>query len=221
MQWQEPLAPWGDHESLAAADARAATGDWAGAAEILRQADPTDIGVQIGLMQTEVGAGHAWNAVAQLERLHVDRPDEVVRRYLSAFLLAAADQSRGMTRDERLVVTAAAQVAACESVGTRLLALGLPEYEPHARHLIELAAAGREWAWSDRPIATVHLLAVMVAGLAVAVVGGLAQSIPVVVAGVVLGAAVVAWIVLARRRQAWRTWADRFGPVLWRHGLAD
>ncbi|GAB3908466.1 hypothetical protein GCM10029964_108280 [Kibdelosporangium lantanae] len=65
--WQEPLGQWGDIPMI-----------------------------HIGRAQARVADGNAWAAVAEMERLHANEPDNpVVARYLAAFLLAAADQSRG------------------------------------------------------------------------------------------------------------------------------
>jgi hypothetical protein len=183
------------------------------------QAEP-EIEVHIGQSLAKVAAGNAWAAVAEMERLHASHPsDPVVRRYLAAFLLAAADQSRSMTAAGLLVVTSERQLAACESAGQRILDLDVAEFADDARHLVELAADGRVWAWRDRQVSVVHLMTAAALGLAVVVLGGVAQSIPLVAGGIVLGAAGIVWVVLGGRRRAWRRSA-KAGPLS-RRGLPD
>jgi hypothetical protein len=219
--WQEPLAQWGDDHRLPAVDAMIAQGDHRGVVDLLR-ADPTDDPVvHIGLARARVVAGNAWTAVAEMERLYANDPDNpVVARYLAACLLAAADQSRDVTRDGLLVVTNERQLAACESAGYRILDLDIPEDLTAAgQHLVDLATTGRVWTWRDRQLTVVRLVAAMGVGLAAVVVGGAAQSVPLVVFGIVMGAVLAAWLVLRDRRPAW--WMKAEKAVVWRHGLAD
>jgi hypothetical protein len=218
--WQEPLGQWGDDECLGVVDTLLAQGDHDRVFALLKDAPDTPL-IHIGRAQARVAADRAWAAVADMERLHASEPDNpVVARYLAAFLLAAADQSRGMTRDGRLVVTNERQLAACETAGYRILDLDVPaELLAAGQHLVELAAEGRVWTWRNQRSTVVRLVAAMVAGMAAVVVGGVTENIVLVVAGIVVGAGLVAWLVLWNRRPAWRTTAEE--AVIRRPGLAD
>jgi hypothetical protein len=218
--WQEPLARWSADERLPSVDAMIAQRNHEGVAQLLAEPS-TDPVVHIGLAQARVAAGNAWRAVADLERLHANDPDNpVVARYLAAVLLAAADESRAMTSDGRLVVANERQLAAVETAGYRILDLDVPaELTAAGRHLVEKAEAGKVWRWRDRQVTLVQLFAALAAGLGVVVVGGVARNVPLVVVGILAGAALAAWLVLRNRRPVWRMTADK--AVLWRPGLAD
>lgn len=218
--WQEPLGQWGDDECLKAVDTLLAQGDHDGVTALLRDA-PDTLLIHIGRAQARVAAGNAWAAVAEMERLHASEPDDpVVARYLAAFLLAAADQSRGMTGDGLLVVTNERQLAACETAGYRILDLDVPaELRAAGQHLVEMAAEGRVWTWRNRRATVVLLAAAMAAGMAAVVAGGVTENIALVVAGIVVGAGLAAWLLLRNRRPAWRMTAEK--AVIRRPGLAD
>ncbi|GAB3908463.1 hypothetical protein GCM10029964_108270 [Kibdelosporangium lantanae] len=125
-----------------------------------------------------------------------------------------------MTADGRLVVTNERQLAACETAGYRILDLDVPaDLLAAGQHLVELAAQGRVWTWRNRRSTVVRLVVAMVVGMAAVVAGGITENIALVVGGIVVGAGLVAWLVLRNRRPAWRMAAAE--AVVRRPGLAD
>lgn len=94
---------------------------------------------QVGLAQVKIGQGNAAGAVADLELLVADRPnDQVLRYYLASAWYSAAEQCRSRTADDVLVITSATQLRICEDAARRILALstGDDELEHGAKHLL-------------------------------------------------------------------------------------
>ncbi len=177
---------------------------------------------QLGLAQVEIGRGNAASAVADLELLVADRPDDdTLRYYLASAWFSAAEQCRSRTADEVLVITSEAQLRVCEEAGRRILALesGDEELERGAEQLLAEVTAGRRWTWSPEGIAVSLAVLTVALGLITVVAGGLLDNIVLVIVGVLAGAALLYAIVYHFRRQTWRRRADDMARHIVREGL--
>jgi tetratricopeptide (TPR) repeat protein len=177
---------------------------------------------QLGLAQVKIGQGNAAGAVADLELLVADRPDDMtLRYYLASAWFSAAEQCRARTRDDVLVITSEEQLRICEDAGRRILALrtGDEELERGASQLLAEVAAGRRWTWSPEGIAVSLAVLTVALGLITVVAGGLLDNIVLVFVGAVVGSALLYGIVYRFRRQTWRRRADEMAPHIVKPGI--
>jgi tetratricopeptide (TPR) repeat protein len=207
-------------------DVYLARGGWQSAEEHYRAALTTGgVGAllaQLGLAQVKIGQGNAAGAVADLELLVADRPnDPTLRYYLASAWFSAAEQCRSRTVDDVLVITSEEQLRICEDAARRILALdtGDKELEHGAEQLLAEVVAGQRWTWSPEGIAVSLAVLTIALGLITVVAGGLLDNIMLVFSGVVIGAALLYGIVYRFRRQTWRRRADEMAPHIVRPGV--
>ena len=177
---------------------------------------------QVGLAQVKVGQGNAAGAVADLELLVADRPnDPTLRYYLASAWFSAAEQCRSRTADDVLVITS--EAAAAHLRGRRQphpgADTGDEELERGAEQLLAEVAAGRRWTWSPEGIAVSLAVLTVALGLITVVAGGLLDNIVLVFVGVVVGSALLYGIVYRFRRQTWRRRADEMAPHIVKPGV--
>ncbi|MGW5051932.1 tetratricopeptide repeat protein [Actinokineospora sp. NPDC004072] len=202
------------HDEVGIGDVLLARGRWRAALRRYQRAarvDPQDPLPVLGRSQALVAAGSARVAAAELEERFAGTDDPVLRYYLASTWCSVADQARTRTGDDVLVFTSGEQVRLCERAANRIIDLDVddPELRRGALRLRAEVAAARRWRWEPEGIAV--SLAVLAAslGLLLVAMGGLAGNVAVVVAGVLVGAVLLALIVLRFRRQNWRVVADR------------
>lgn len=148
--------------------------------------------------------------VAELETL-------AAPEHLSLALALRSLSLRSVTHEDRLVIVERFQLDGCERIADRLLELNpsgdLRAFGADLRLEVETA---REWIWHSRGMPVLVLLIVL-CGLMV-VLGGIWSLAPLVVAGVVGGAALVYALVLRQRKQRWVLAAEELSPMLTRVG---
>jgi tetratricopeptide (TPR) repeat protein len=177
---------------------------------------------RLGLAQVKIGQGQAASAVADLELLVADRPDDpTLRYYLASAWYSAAEQCRARTRDGVLVITSEEQLRICEDAGKRILdlATGDDELERGAEQLLAEVAAGRRWTWSPEGIAVSLAVLTVALGLITVVAGGLLDNVVLVLVGVVSGAALLFALVYRFRKQTWRRRAEEMAPHIAKPGV--
>ena len=177
---------------------------------------------QLGLALVKIGRGNAAGAVADLELLVADRPeDPTLRYYLASAWFSAAEQCRSRPADDVLVITSEEQLHICEDAGRRILALetGDDELERGAEQLLAEVAAGRRWTWSPEGIAVSLAVLTVALGLITVVAGGLLDNIVLVFVGVIAGSALLYGIVYRFRRQTWRRRAAERAPHIVKEGV--
>lgn len=217
-----------DHalDLIGIADVHLARGAWADADEQYRHAlDSGGVAAlmaKLGMAQVLIGQGHAAAAVADLELLVADRPDDkVLRYYLASTWFSAAEQCRARTSDDVLVITTDDQLHVCACAAERILELDIDDDELNrgAESLRAEVAAGRRWSWAPGGIAISLAVLTVAFGLLVVVMGGLLGNAVVTIAGVLLGGAILFAIVHHFRRQAWRRRATALAPEITRPGI--
>lgn len=177
---------------------------------------------QLGLAQVKIGQGKAAGAVADLELLVADRPqDPTLRYYLASAWYSAAEQCRARTADDVLVITSEVQLRICEDAGRRILDLapGDTELERGASQLLTEVAASRRWTWSPEGIAVSLAVLIVALGLITVVAGGLLDNVVLVVVGAIVGASLLYAVVHHFRRQTWQRRADEMAPHIVRPGV--
>lgn len=160
--------------------------------------------------------------VSRLETELVTRPDDTdLKDRLAVELVALTVDVRSLTRDRIPVFTSARQREFCGYAAARLIDLGVggEAVQTTAKTLQSEIRAGEKWMWRNRRFSLLLMVVIVVAGLAIVVMGALAGSVPVVVAAGALGSAGLAAVVFARRKQRWQIDAERVTPVIWRHGI--
>ncbi|HEX6359239.1 tetratricopeptide repeat protein [Actinophytocola sp.] len=207
-------------------DVYLARGGWKAAEEHYRAALRTGglgaLLAQLGLAQVQIGRGNAAGAVADLELLVADRPDDpMLRFYLASAWYSAAEQCRSRTAEDVLVITSEEQLRLCEDAGRRILALrtGDEELERGASQLLAEVAAGRRWTWSPEGIAVSLAVLTVALGLMTVVAGGLLHNLMLVFVGALAGSALLYGIVHRFRRQNWRRHADEMAPEIVKPGI--
>lgn len=207
-------------------DVYLARGGWRTAEENYRAALPGGgVGAllaQLGLALVQIGQGNAAGAVADLELLVADRPDNLtLRYYLASAWYSAAEQCRSRTVDDVLVITSEEQLRICEDAAKRILSLktGDEELERGAGQLLTEVIAGRRWTWSPEGIAVSLAVLTVALGLITVVAGGLLDNIALVFVGVIAGSALLYGIVYRFRRQTWRRRADEMAPHIAKQGV--
>jgi tetratricopeptide (TPR) repeat protein len=213
------------HDQVGIGDIYLARGRWQLAAECYQRAlemDASDLLAQLGYSQVLVAEGMAASAVPELERMLENRPaDPVVRYYVASTWCSVAEQCRSQTTDEVLVITSEHQLHICERSARRILDLGVDDEELNrgANRLLAEVVASRRWSWAPEGIAVSLAVLVMSLGLTMVVAGDALDSIALIVAGVVLGAALLYLIVLRFRRQAWQQRAEAIAPSIAKPGV--
>jgi tetratricopeptide (TPR) repeat protein len=183
---------------------------------------PASLLARLGTAQVMVGEGRAASAIADLENLVADRPqDRVLRYYLASAWCSVAEQCRSRTADDTLVITSERQLLICEQAARRILALdvGDEELARGAEQLLEEVTVGRRWTWVPEGIAVSLAVLSVALGLITVVAGGLIGNAALVVSGVLVGAALVFAIVFRFRRQTWRRRAAEMAGSIVRPGV--
>ncbi len=213
-----------DHVGVA--DVHLARGQWGAADEAYRRAlhagGVPAVMAKLGIGQVLIGEGRAAAAIADLEHLVADRPDDpVLRYYLASAWYSVAEQSRSRTDDDTLVITSEQQLLICEQAAERIMALRVADEElaRGAEHLLNEIDLGRRWTWAPEGIAVSLAVLTVALGLITVVSGGLMGSPVLVVLGVVAGAAVLYVVVWRFRRQTWRRRADEMSGRITRVGV--
>jgi tetratricopeptide (TPR) repeat protein len=217
---QDPL------DQVGLGDVCLARGHWQAADEhyqrALRAGGVAALLAKLGGSQVLVGAGRAAAAIADLENLVADRPDDpVLRYYLASAWYSVAEQSRSRTDDDTLVITSEQQLLVCERAAERILSLDVDDTELNRgaeflRNEIEL---GRRWTWEPEGIAVSLAVLIVAMGLITVVAGGLTGRPGVVVLGVVIGAVLLFAVVWRARRQTWRRRADELADRITEPGV--
>jgi tetratricopeptide (TPR) repeat protein len=216
---------WHPHDQVGIGDVHLARGRWRLAAQCYQQAlatDRTDPLALLGKSQVLVAEGDAAEAIPELERMVVNRPGEqVLRYYLASTWCSVAEQCRSQTRDEVLVITSDHQLRICDRAARRILELEVDDEElvRGAVRLLAEVAAARRWSWAPEGIAVSMAVLVMSLGLTMVVAGGALDSLGLVVAGVLLGAALLYLIVVRFRRRAWQQQAEAIAPSIVKPGV--
>lgn len=217
---QHPL----DHVGIG--DVHLARGHWRRADQhyqwALRAGGLASLLAKLGIGQVLIGEGRAAGAIADLEHLVADQPEEpVLRYYLASAWYSVAEQSRSATEDDTLVITSEQQLLICEQAAERILALKVDdeELDRGAEQLLHEVALGRRWTWAPEGIAVSLAVLTVALGLITVVAGGLAGSPLLVVLGVLAGGFLLFVIVWRFRRQTWRRRADEMAPHITRLGV--
>lgn len=202
------------HDQVGIGDVHLARGRWRLADESYRcalAADGSDPLARLGHSQLLVATGRAADAVAELELMLANRPDDaVLRYYLASTWCSVAEQCRSQTSDDVLVITSEQQLRICDRAARRILVLDVDDEElaRGARRLAMEVVAGRRWSWAPEGIAVSMAVLVMSLGLTMVVAGGALNSVGLVVSGVLLGGALLYLIVVRFRRPAWQHRAE-------------
>ena len=213
------------HDQVGMGDVHLARGRWRAAAEHYERAltlDPDDTLAQLGRAMLLVAQGKATLAVEKLEPMVAHRPDDpVLRYYLASAWCSVAEQCRSQTVDEVLVITSEHQLRICERAAKRIVELDVDDEELNrgATRLLAEVVAGRRWSWAPEGVAVSLAVLAMSLGLTMVVAGGALDSAGLVVAGVLVGAALLYLIVLRFRRQAWQQRAETLGPTIAKPGV--
>jgi tetratricopeptide (TPR) repeat protein len=214
--FEEAVRRRGDgNDYVALGDVYAARRDWARAADQFERAllvAPLSVLAVLGLAMVRAATGAAAMAVAELRVLAGTRPgDPVVGYYLAEALIARTVEVRGEAPGGRLVIQNVDQFDACEDLARQVLACGTDDVElvSAAESLLAETRSGHILAWTDGNMTMVFAVLVVVLGVAPVLVGGLFGSLPVVVAGVVVGGALVFWLYFRYRRPVWQIRANR------------
>jgi hypothetical protein len=166
--------------------------------------------------------GDPFQAVQALEaELAANPADQDIRHRLALALEAWSVVVRSLTREQALVITSVRQQELCRRIADRILALqtGDPRLTAGAQHLLTEVETGRRWVWHRQPQAALFGVLALVVGLGGAVGGGLAGSIPLIVAAAVVSSLVLVAVVLRYRRVSWRIRAEEVAPLIWRPGI--
>ena len=156
-----------------------------------------------------------WAEVARAE----SSPEDADR--LAAALLAVADTARSTTRDGDPEIANGAQFVECAAVVDRLAEVRPADEDlaRRARALAEQVERGRAFRW-DEPVRTAALcLGGVIVAVGGAVLGGVAESVPLVVVTAVLGNALLFATVVTARRPMWRVRAELMAPMIRSHGI--
>lgn len=207
-------------------DVHLARGRWREAEEYYREALPAGgtgaLLAKLGLAQVQVGRGNATAAVAELELLVADRPeDPTLRYYLASAWYSVAEQCRARTAEDVLVIASEAQLRICEDAARRILELrtGDDELVRGGQQLLEEVSLGRRWTWAPEGIAVSLAVLTVALGMITVVAGGLLDNPLLVVVGIVVGSALLYAIVHRFRRQTWRRRADEMAPHIVKPGV--
>lgn len=150
---------------------------------------------------------------------HIEALEELgdAPEHLAVALALRTLSLRSVTHDGSLVMVERFQVDGCDRIATRMLELQPQEpLRTFAEDLRREVAASREWTWHPRGMPVLVLLIVLCTLLVV--VGGGNESIGLVVAGAIGGAALLYALVLRQRKQRWVLLADELSPLLTRVG---
>ncbi len=213
------------HDQVGIGDVFLARGRWRLAAEHYQRAlavDGSDVLARLGMATALVAKGDAQTAVVELEPMVGGRPDDrVLRYYLASAWTSVAEQCRSQTVDEVLVITSELQLRICERAARRIVELDVDDEELNrgATRLLAEVVAGRRWSWAPEGVAVSLAVLVMSLGLTMVVAGGALDSAGLVVAGVLVGSALLYLIVLRFRRQAWQQRAESLGPSIAKPGV--
>ena len=197
-----------DHVALG--DVHVARRDWFAAEAQFQRAlvvAPLSILAVLGLALVRAATGQAETAVAELDVLARTRKgDPVIGYYLAVALLARTVEVRTETGDGRLLIGDVKQLEQCEDLAQRVALSGVDDAEllSAARALLTEVQSGREWIWTAPRNAGFLGGVAAVFGVVPIVLGGLLDSWPLVVAGLVIGAAAVFYAVYQYRRQRWQ-----------------
>jgi len=209
--FEEACRARGDgNDYVALGDVAVARRDWATAESQFQQAlvvAPLSILAVLGLALVRAATGQAETAVAELDVLARTREgDPVIGYYLAVALLARTVEVRTETGDGRLLIGDAKQLAQCEDLARRVAVSGTddPELLAGARALLEEVRSGQEWIWTAPRNAGFLGGVAALFGIVPIVLGGLLDSVPLVLAGLVIGAAAVFYAVYTYRRQRWQ-----------------
>lgn len=198
------------NDFVALGDVSVARRNWAAAEAQFQQAlvaAPLSILAVLGLSLVRAATGKAETAVAELDVLARTRKgDPVIGYYLAVALLARTVEVRTETGDGRLLIGDAKQLEQCEQLCRRVAVSGTddPELLSAARTLLEEVQAGSEWIWTAPRNAGFLGGVAGLFGVVPIIVGGLLGSWPLVLAGLVIGAAAVFYAVYTYRRQRWQ-----------------
>jgi hypothetical protein len=224
----ETAARFRDHplDQVGIGDVHLARGGWGEANEHYQRALPAGgvvaLMAKLGVGQVMIGEGRAAGAIADLEHLVADRPqDPVLRYYLASAWYSVAEQSRSRTDDDTLVITSEQQLLICEQAAERILSLKVEDSElgRGAEFLLNEVSLGRRWTWAPEGIAVSLAVLTVALGLITVVAGGLIGNPALVIAGVLLGGVFLFVVVWRFRRQTWRRRADEMAPRITRFGV--
>ncbi|WP_026424438.1 tetratricopeptide repeat protein [Actinokineospora inagensis] len=222
----EQAAALRDHplDQVGIGDVLLARGRWRTAAAHYERAarlDPGCVLAVLGLSQAWVAGGDAERAAEELELRFGDSGDPVLRYYLASTWCSVGDQVRAATDDEVLVIASERQLRVCERAALRILDLDVGDHELRrgAERLLAEVRAGRKWRWRPEGIAVSLAVLAVSFGLTLVAVGGVTGSVYLVVAGIVLGSALLYLIVVRFRRQAWQARADGLADRITRPGV--
>lgn len=200
-------------------------GRWRQATEHYQRAlaiDGWDVLARLGMATALVAKGDAQAAVTELEPMVASQPgNRVLRYYLASAWTSVAEQCRSQTVDEVLVITSEHQLRICERAARRIVELDVDDEELNrgATRLLAEVVAGRRWSWAPEGVAVSLAVLVMSLGLTMVVAGGALDSAGLVIAGVLVGSALLYLIVLRFRRQAWQQRAESLGPSIAKPGV--
>jgi tetratricopeptide (TPR) repeat protein len=198
------------NDYVALGDVHVAHRDWVAAEAQFQRAlvvAPLSILAVLGLALVRAATGHADTAVAELDVLARTRKgDPVIGYYLAVALLARTVEVRTETGDGRLLIGDERQLEQCEDLARRVALSGTDDAEllAAARSLLAEAQSGREWIWTAPRNAAFLGGVAAVFGVVPIILGGLLNSWPLVVAGLVVGAAAIFYAVFQYRRQRWQ-----------------
>ncbi|EWM16091.1 M48 family metallopeptidase [Kutzneria sp. 744] len=198
------------NDYVALGDVHVARRQWAAAEAQFQRAlvvAPLSILAVLGLALVRAATGQGETAVAELDVLARTRKgDPVIGYYLAVALLARTVEVRTETGDGRLLIGDAKQLEQCEDLAQRVALSGTddPELLSAARALLDETRSGREWIWTAPRNAGFLGGVAGVFGVAPIITGGLLDSWPLVLAGLLIGAAAVFYAVYQYRRQRWQ-----------------
>jgi hypothetical protein len=153
------------------------------------------------------------DSAAAVERLRHElrvRPDNnELRVQLARALRRRTEESLAMTVYQVRVIASERQRRLCAETAAQILDLAPwdTDLQAFAIGLTGEVERGGRWTWVRKPLAYTLSACLIIAGLALAVVGGFTGDIPLIVMSGVLSSAALAGVVLLFRQQAWRVTA--------------
>ncbi|GAA0599589.1 hypothetical protein GCM10010174_13990 [Kutzneria viridogrisea] len=209
--FREAVRQRGDgNDYVALGDVFVARRDWSGAADQFERAllvAPLSVLAILGLAMVRAATGAADTAIAELEVLARTRPgDPVVGYYLALALIARTVEVRTEGRGGQLVISTQYQLDTCDWLAGRVLASGTEDAQliAAAKALQAEVRQGRELVWSEQRPTLVLAGLVLLLGVVPVLLGGLLASVPLLVAGLVLGTGLVFWLFYRYRQPAWQ-----------------
>ncbi|MFG1906739.1 hypothetical protein [Kribbella sp. NPDC048928] len=167
----------------------------------------------------------AEDPAAEVARLHdelVARPDDnELRTRLAWAIRRMTEASLAVTVYQVRLIASERQRDLCRQAVAQIMELAPWDEELVAftRGLDADIAQGSRWIWRSRPVAITLTACAVLAGIGLAVAGGLSGDITLFVIAALLSSAAMGGIVLAFRRQSWQLAARSAQSIIEHPGI--